>query len=176
MSTPPGPYRLGKFGFVIEMHCPGPLPEQKDRYLPHALHVDAWVVEQLNKAHHFDKLLEAAKKADEVLDDLCGWLGEPQPADSIGERDVAAFKALRRHRRVRGGGPGRDRREEGRPMTSGPVASLTALSRWLREVHDGQKDSSGFDDFIVPDEVKSEALTHSLELDRIIDTLKERGL
>ena len=42
-----------------------------------------------------DMLFKAAKKADEVLDDLCGWLGEPQPDDSIGERDVAAFKALR---------------------------------------------------------------------------------
>ena len=66
MSTP-GPYQMAKFGWSIEMHCPGPLPEQKDRYLPHALHADAWMVEQLNKAHHFDKLLEAARAA------LDGW-------------------------------------------------------------------------------------------------------
>ena len=62
-------------------------------------------------------------------------------------------------------------------MTSGPVASLTALSRWLREVHAGDKDDcGGFEDLPIADEVKSEALHHSLELDRIIDTLKERGL
>ena len=62
-------------------------------------------------------------------------------------------------------------------MTSGPVASLTALSRWLREVHCGNKDYvAAFEDRPIEDEVKDEALRHSLELDRIIDTLKERGL
>ena len=97
MSTPPGPYRLGKFGFVIEMHCPGPLPEQKDRYLPHALHADAWLVEQLNKAHHFDKLLKAAKLGAESLDDLAQWLGdeEDQETGSVAARDVRAAKALK---------------------------------------------------------------------------------
>ena len=61
-------------------------------------------------------------------------------------------------------------------MTSGPVASLTALSRWLREVHAGDMDHFGFEELPISDEVKGGALTHSLELDRIIDTLKERGL
>ena len=62
-------------------------------------------------------------------------------------------------------------------MTSGPVASLTALSSWLREVHAGDHDNIvGWGDEEVQDHVKAEALTHSLELDRIIDTLKERGL
>ena len=46
-------------------------------------------------ARQRDLLLAAAKLADEVLDDLAGWLGEPQPDASIGHRDVHAFKALR---------------------------------------------------------------------------------
>ena len=64
-------------------------------------------------------------------------------------------------------------------MTSGPVASLTALSRWLREVHAGDKDfeeNEFGNPMPIPVEAKDEALQHSLELDRIIDTLKERGL
>ena len=58
----PGPFRLGKYGFVVEMKCPGPLPGQEDRYLPHAVHADEWMVEQLNRASHFDALVDTLQK------------------------------------------------------------------------------------------------------------------
>ena len=61
---------------------------------------------------------------------------------------------------------------------SGPVAALTDLSLCLRELHDGQMDPSTMTFGTVPiaDAIKAQALGHSLTLDRIIDTLKERGL
>ena len=65
----PGKYRLSKYGNSIEMKCPGPLPGQENRYLPHAIREDEWLVNQLNKATHFERMLAALKALFENTDD-----------------------------------------------------------------------------------------------------------
>ena len=67
---------MQKYGWTIERLCPGPLPGEEERYLDFNILPNEWLVEQLNRATHFERMLEALQSIRVTLPGLDGDKGD----------------------------------------------------------------------------------------------------